>query len=68
MNEWVEWNGGECPISNDAVIKVQFRCDTRAYAERSVAERAFSPQGNGFRWEHGTGDSSYDIVAYKVVK
>lgn len=56
MSDWVEWNGGERPVPNDALVEVRFR-DGEVSAG---AEAAY------FWWDH-RGKAS-DIVAYSVVQ
>lgn len=62
---WIEWAGGECPVADDAMIQVQFRCERRKAAEDVAAERAVSLEGRTFRWSH-LGFRA-DIIAYRVV-
>lgn len=59
---WIEWAGGECPVSPDALIQVQFRIDTREQAARSE----FEDGDCALVWEHS--GSLGDIIAYRVVK
>jgi len=54
--EWIEWGGGECPISSDCIVEVKFR-----YVECQLAEEAFD-----FDWHH-YGNAS-DIIAYRVIE
>lgn len=50
-NQWIEWKGGECPVSDDIFVKVKFR-------------EMLSDEGkaNIFNWEHL--DDEEDIIAY----
>ena len=52
-SEWIEWNGGECPLPDGAAHEVQFRDGGRS--EHSIPEIRF--------WQHD-GDGC-DIVAYR---
>jgi len=54
MNEWIDWNGGECPVEPHYIVRVETRCLDTVLA-----------QAIDFNWEH-TGDMD-DIIAYKVV-
>lgn len=71
MSEWIEWNGGKCPVPDDANVSVKFRKEVDSFISDdgyySTAVRA-----DGLDWEHGTlftdPDGEYDIVAYRVVE
>lgn len=52
---WIEWNGGECPVNLDAMVKVQFRDGDMDYSD---ARKLY--------WRHHA--SAGDIIAYRVVK
>ena len=47
------WNGGDCPVHPETVVKVWFRVGAASY-------------GNGYDWVH-TGENA-DIIAFQVVK
>lgn len=52
--DWIEWDGGECPVPEDACVDVRFRGgDTD---ERSRAGM----------WSWNTGCNNYDIIAYRL--
>src|SRR5690554_420381 len=53
---WIPWNGGECPLPDDARIKVMTR--------NGVEHRLPIHAGNQ-RWGHGGGQ--YDIIAYRPI-
>src|SRR5690554_412215 len=53
---WIPWNGGDCPLPDDARIKVMTR--------NGVEHRLPIHAGNQ-RWGHGGGQ--YDITAYRPV-
>ena len=67
--DWIEWNGGICPVPIDAMIEYRLR-NFAPYQEpyRCVAGYC--------RWDHGrTPSSAYDdslrssdIIAYRVVE
>lgn len=57
MSEWIEWNGGECPVGPDVTVAVKLRF--LDHDDRDI-RRAID-----WRWDN-TGMSS-DIVAYKIV-
>jgi hypothetical protein len=64
-SDWINWEGGRCPVSGDTRVQVQFRSDI----DRRQAERASGPNGNVARavsWAN-TG-SGGDIIAYRVVR
>lgn len=51
---WIEWDGGECPVEDDAIIDIRFR---DGHEERGA--------GAGWDWEHSGG---WDIIAYRLHK
>jgi hypothetical protein len=59
--EWVEWNGGECPIADGVLFSAKFRDGTITNKYRHATE---------YRWSHGGGDLGVpeaDIVAYRIL-
>lgn len=54
-NDWIEWNGGECPVDGRAVVKVRLRC--------GLEDPNFP--ANVYRWAHEKAQD--DIVAYRLV-
>ena len=52
--EWIEWSGGECPVSGETLVEVVLR---NGEDEKEQAGECF--------WRHGLGDG--DIIAYRVV-
>lgn len=55
MSEWIEWNGGVCPVAPDTRVRVKLR-DTKPSLEGV---------GEDFEWYHTNGPR--DIVAYRVI-
>lgn len=53
--EWIEWNGGECPVRNGADVEVRFR--------DGGIDRDSMPEYCRNWYHEGTDD---DIVAYRV--
>lgn len=59
MTDWIEWNGGECPIKSDKT-KVE-------YELRNGYKR--SNLGNRCRWHHmPTRYPQGDIIAYRIIE
>lgn len=54
-NPWIEWSGGECPISRDENCEVRFR----------DGEEYVSPGCHHMRWSHN--GWAGDIVAYRII-
>lgn len=57
---WIEWKGGECPVSNETIVDVRFR----------DGERGARVAADAWRWEHYGEGREYadgDIIAYRVV-
>lgn len=67
MNEWIEWNGGDCPIDEGTVIDIKTRkrgISTRVHAGRPEWEPDSKGPCCAVRWEHeGLGT---DIIAYRL--
>jgi len=59
-NDWIEWNGGECPVSPDAVINIRTRIP-----ESSPREDAWF-EADDVDWDIINEES--DIIAYRVVR
>ena len=59
-NDWIIWNGGDCPVAPDTIVQTQFRSETRYTAEKSFEYRA-----GIFGWSHFGCDN--DIIAYRAV-
>lgn len=53
--DWIEWNGGDCPVNADDIVRVQLRNDTE-----------HTTKAGTWVWRHASG--SGDIVKYKVIK
>lgn len=53
---WIEWNGGSCPVDQDAMVEIKRR-DGGTYAAH----------GQYFRWDHDSMHRYFDIIAYRVV-
>lgn len=58
MSDWIEWNGGECPVADGTLVDVKLRADV--IVEQELAA--------GWFWEHGLVHDDGDIIAYRVVK
>lgn len=59
-NDWIIWNGGDCPVSPDTKVQVQFRSDTRVGAEARSGSKAKD-------WDWRADGRTLDIIAYRVV-
>jgi hypothetical protein len=56
MTNWIEWNGGECPIKSDNTRVAYY---TRDWLNRSNTAKSC-------RWSHI--DSQDDIMAYRIIE
>jgi hypothetical protein len=56
MTGWIEWRGGECPVSDDVEVSVMFR---RGNISTPLKAEMWS-------WSHHGGNG--DIVAYRLVE
>ena len=58
---WIEWSGGECPVSDNAVVDVRYRDGSIHKAQRA----------DSYEWEHGYAHfvtTSAEINAYRLHK
>lgn len=56
MSEWIQWNGGECPVDPDTMVAVKVRGSSSEWPNEIC--------GNLY-WDHN--GSGGDILAYRVV-
>lgn len=56
MSEWIKWEGGECPVSLNTKIEVEFR-NGKLWGNKET---------EWYSWNHR--NHPYDIVAYRVIK
>lgn len=61
MTDWIEWNGGECPLKDGVKHYRQYRDQTRDEA-LTVYHRSGA---KNYVWEHRGNED--DIIAYKVI-
>lgn len=58
IRKWIEWHGGDCPVSSDALVEVSFddgddECDMGG--------------AGGFDWGHSK-ESGLNIIAYRLYR
>jgi len=53
--DWIEWDGGECPVVDDVLVVIRFR---------DGSERKATP---AVQWAWGHINCQNDIIAYRVV-
>lgn len=56
MSEWIEWNGGKCPVASDTLVEVRWRDGDVGFVSRADA----------LCWTAGSG--AFIISAYRVVE
>ena len=54
---FVEWRGGDCPVSEDAMVECKLRDG-----------RVFMSLASDVSWEHWKHESSVDVVGYRVIR
>lgn len=59
-NDWIIWNGGDCPVSPDTKVQMQYRDWTRDEAENCSTK-------NAGEWNWNWGSDHYDIIAYRII-
>lgn len=69
-SDWIEWNGGECPLPSDTLVLTRRRRANGGFTEDATPETAGWWAGDGSpdasNWLHS--DSTADIIAYRVVQ
>lgn len=62
ISGWIEWNGGDCPVSYHEIVSVKCR-------DGSICN---DWQAVNLRWEYAGKNAmlnpAYDIIAYRIVK
>ena len=57
MSDWIEWNGGECPVPKGTLVDVLYRS---AGIKTSVAA------GGKYAHDWADDDMGRDIIAYRI--
>lgn len=55
MGKWIRWSGGECPVADGTVVKIEFRDGGRRYTDKASD------------WYWGDDGDSCNIIRYRVV-
>ena len=55
VGNWIEWSGGDCPVTPETQIEAEFRCGTTDIGAAQY-----------FKWSHGLA-TGYDIMRYRIV-
>jgi hypothetical protein len=63
--EWIEWKGGECPVSPDTRVHVRMRHLLYPQDGRGVEMTMTFRAGDIEGWQHE--GNAGDIIAYRVV-
>ena len=62
-SEWIEHDGGPCPVADDAIVEIRFANGKQAKRE-SRARFWKTPLD---WWQH-QGSDGYGVISYRVVK
>ncbi len=57
MSEWIEWNGGDCPVDRETVVEVRYR---------NLPDLKDPPR-EAIHWRWIQWGKDDDIIAYRVV-
>lgn len=57
MTDWIEWNGGECPVPEDTLVRVRFRSGNEDDCPADI-----------LWWGRTSGNLGHDIIAYRIIK
>jgi len=55
--DWIEWEGGECPVDGDLEVVIRLRDGRELTSEAGVTD--------GFVWSHSVESWDYEIIAYR---
>lgn len=69
IGDWIEWAGGECPVSDKAHVHIKCRdgWDTMNVSDNYARRHGY--QAKCLRWQHDVAPLNMgDIVAYRVVQ
>lgn len=63
MSEWIEWNGGECPVIIGTLVDVRHRDGDEYFGEKAGVEDTHCEV-----WERGEYGDNFagDIIAYRI--
>ncbi|WP_307744443.1 hypothetical protein [uncultured Pantoea sp.] len=56
--EWVEWEGGKCPVDDNANVEVKFRDGCFGGGIRKAG---------GYYWGRSNAEYDSDIIAYRII-
>lgn len=62
MTDWIEWNGGECPVGRGVLIDIR---DADGFVWENV--KALDDHNIPEMWEHRDAFPTNNIVAYRLV-
>lgn len=63
--EWINWNGGHCPVPLDTCVKVKLIHKSGTKRDRDGYDSA--EHFNGLGWWRGI-DTNWRIYAYRIVE
>jgi hypothetical protein len=63
-DEWIKWNGGECPVERGTLVDVQYRDGDDRFSVPALVTTTETPFATN--WEHN--EAGYDIVAYRLTQ
>lgn len=59
-DQWIEWNGGKCPVDANTMVEFKLRNDPAIVTPYAAGSLTWEHRDNRLR--------EYDIIAYRVVK
>ena len=65
-SDWIEHDGGPCPVCGDAVVDLKFRDERISYNKTAMVYCGFKSVEDW--WKQESKDPTQDIIAYRVVK
>lgn len=67
-SEWIEWNGGECPVALDTIVQVRIR-DGGEFRPSIAVIWGDGKDANLSNWAWTPDEASADdIIAYRIVE
>lgn len=65
-NNWIDWNGGECPVERGTLVDVKHRSG-QIFTDQPAQVRGYSTNPKvGYAEEWSNDECDSDIIAYRL--
>lgn len=68
MNDWIEWNGGECPVAPDVIVETRHRNGDENTADKGPPNDLLGAgpmRASFWHWKHDGEEDN--IFAYRIL-